>query len=152
MSETAAPTTPKDGLITFGAIYVLLTAAGNLATHLWMWEPARVASLTLFAALVALYAFCTGPGRRTGWRAYLLCGALMPGAVLVLATVGYALPISLEVFRVYEALVAGFGVGFKVAGGYAPVAVTLILWMLGIVLAVVAAPILRELARKAAAD
>src|SRR4051812_5004 len=114
MSETAIPTTPRDGLITFGAIYVLLTLAGNVSTHLWMWEPARPQSLALFAALVALYAFYTGPGRRTGRGAYLLFGALMPGTVLVLATVGYALPLSYDAFKVYEALTAGLGVGFRV--------------------------------------
>ena len=49
MHEAAVPTTPTDGLITFGVIYVLITAAGNLSTHLWMWmsEPARPESLAL---------------------------------------------------------------------------------------------------------
>src|SRR3954469_20535176 len=106
MSEAVIPTTPRDGLITFGAIYVLLTLAGNVSTHLWMWmwEPARPQSLALFAALVALFAFYTGPGRRTGRGAYLLFGVLMPGTVLVLDIVGYALPLSYDAFKVYGAL------------------------------------------------
>ena len=156
MSDTAVPTTPKDGLITFGATYVMLTVAGKVAnailpSYLWMWKPDRVASLVLFAALVSLYAFGTGPGRRTGWRAYLLCGVTLPVFLWLVAIIGYVLPLPYEAFKVYVALLAGFGVGFRVAGGgYPPFEVTLLLWMLGIVLATVAAPMVRDLPRKVA--
>jgi hypothetical protein len=150
MSKTAASTTPKDGLITFCAIYALLTAAGNLAVHLSMWGPARPASLVLFAALVGLYAFFTGPGRRTGWRAYLLYGALLPGVLWVMAVIGYVLPLSYEGYTVYEALIAGFVVKFEVTGAYAPFPLSEILWLLEMVLAVGAGPILRELGRREA--
>jgi hypothetical protein len=156
MSEVAAPTTPKDGFVSFGVTFVLLTLVGNLSTHFWLWEPpswtwnlVRPACLALFAALVGLYALCTGPGRRTGWRAFLLCGFLVPGMVWLLAIFGYMLPLSYDAFSFFEALVAGFGVGYNASGGGpTPFLVSTILWVLGIVLAVVAAPALRQLVRK----
>jgi hypothetical membrane protein len=150
MSETAPPTTPKDGLITFGVIYVLITAVGNLTAHLWMWTPARPASVALFAALVGLYAFGTGPGRRTGWRAYLLCGAMLWGVLWLVAMIGYALPLSYDGFEVYETILSGFVVKLEVPGADMPLAVEEILRLLGIVLAVIAAPVVRELGRRAA--
>ena len=151
------PTTPKDGLITFGAIYLLLTLVGNLSTHLWlsgppqwMWYLIGPACLALFAALVALYALCTRPGRRTGWRAFLLCGTLLPACIWLLAIVGYALPLSYEADLVYETLIAGFAVKIEVPYGEAPFGVVELLWMPTIVLAVIVAPTLRAMWRKAA--
>src|ERR1043166_5126676 len=114
MTKPAASTTLTDGLITFGATYVMLTISGNLKTYLWTWGWARFACLALFAMLVWLYAFGTGPGRRTGWRGFLLCGALLPGFVLLAAIIGYALALSYDDFKVYEALTAGFGVGARI--------------------------------------
>ena len=146
MSEAAVPRTPKDGLITFGAIYVLLTVAGNLAIHLFEWEPNRVASLVLFASLVALYAFCIGPGRRIGWLGFLLCGALVPGVVVMLATAEAARPYSDGGFEVLEALTAGLEVGFRVEDPTG-----LLLWMLEIGLVIQIGPLLRQLILKFAA-
>jgi hypothetical protein len=143
MSERAVPTTSKDGLITFGATYVMLTAAGILATHLWTWAPDRVASLAPFASLVALYTFCTGPGRRTGWLGFLLCGALVPGAVVLLAIADAAQPYSDGGFEVREALTSGLEVGYRVESPTG-----LLLWMLEIGLVIQIGPLLRQFVRK----
>ena len=150
MSDTRAPTTLKNGLITFGAIYVMITAVGNLAAHLWEWNPPQGAALALFAALVGLYAFGTGPGRRTGWRAYLLLGGLLWGGLWLVIIIGYMLPLSYDAFNVYEALIAGLIVKVEVTDSSTPFGTSEILRMLEIVAAVVAGPALRELGRKAA--
>ena len=67
--------------------------------------------------------------------------------VLLLAVLVYFLPIPYRLLDYSEALHAGFGIGFKIGGGYAPVAVTFLLWVLGIVVATVAAPVLRQVWR-----
>ena len=148
MSDVPARTSPKDGFITFGVIYVLLTACGALTINLWMWPPARLFASLLFAVLVAMYALVAPPGRRTGWRIYLLIGLGLPWFVLFLMFAIYISQTPDDPRDYLQPLTGGFGVSFKLGNiEVLPFPLTLFLWTAGILLAVMAGPVLRQARR-----
>jgi len=105
----------KDGLATIGAIYIALAAAGMVGVLLFRAGLAPVASLAAYTVLLGVYAFLTGPGRRTAAPVYLFIGFVYP--VIGIGVLIYSIGAPAAVLEAAGVLFAGIGIGFQQGGG-----------------------------------
>lgn len=138
MDEYAAHSHLRDRVTTIAAVWLALAVAGMSIAWLSDSLPAAAISLGVYILLLALYAFVTGPGRRTPLPAYLIGGILYP----VMAVALLLLLVSLEppepVFDIISMIGAGLNVGFgPSAGPDAPIEFYLPYWALNLLVPII---------------
>jgi len=139
----------KDCGVTFAVAYLAVTLAGTLATLVPSESASRIGGLVIVFLLIALYATVTAAGRRSHWSAYLAAGATCPIALMALAVLPWVIPVSREVHAFVDAMAVGFLIGVGITGSSDPALGptifrrTLLLWWLGIALAVLIPVVIR---------
>ena len=118
MAEGALASRLKDGLITIGAIWLILTLAALPCLLLGVGTLAgALVSLAAYLALLGVYALRTGPGQRSAFPAFF-AGAVSYPAYLIAIWMAVE-TIGRTEFLVDAALLLsnGVAIGFQVEGG-----------------------------------